>query len=112
DPGTSSNVIQGNIVGLSSAGTTAVRNYRGILLYQSSIDPGPSFNLIGGTVPGAANVISGNETNGIDLLGTVSFNRIEGNRIGTTPDGTGAAGNFQAGVEMFGPAPSNVIGGS
>jgi hypothetical protein len=112
DPGTSSNVIQGNIVGLSSSGLTVMRNFRGISLYQGSPELGPSFNLIGGTTAGAANVVSGNETNGVDLLGVMEGNRIEGNLIGTTTDGTTAAGNLQAGVGMFGAARSNVVGGT
>lgn len=111
DPGTSDNSIQGNIVGPSAVGSP-VRNYRGIQLYEPTVDPGPSFNLIGGTDPGAGNVISGNETNGIDLLGPVSNNRIEGNLIGTTPDGTAAVGNLWAGVMLFAAPQQNVIGGT
>lgn len=107
DPGTSGNFIQGNIVGLSSSGVTTLRNFRGILIFD-----GPSGNLIGGTVAGAANVISGNETNGINLVGSVSGNRIEGNLIGTAADGTVAAGNLQAGVDMFAGPQRNVVGGT
>ena len=112
DSGTSSNVIQGNIVGLSPAGTTPVRNFRGISFFQGSLPDGPGSNLIGGSVAGAANVISGNETNGIDFGGFMTGNRIEGNRIGTTPDGTAAVGNLQAGVSMFGGPHGNVVGGT
>ena len=107
DLGTENNVVEGNIIGLSPSGATVLRNYRGILLFQ-----GASSNRIGGTLPGAGNVISGNETNGINLFSSVLNNRIEGNLIGTTPDGSAALGNLQAGISIFAGPQSNVVGGS
>ena len=49
-------------------------------------------NTIGGTAPGAGNVISGNVTYGLRLQGT-GGNTIEGNFIGTDRTGTKALGN-------------------
>ena len=49
-----------------------------------------SGNVIGGTVDGASNLISGNSDTGITIVGTgTSANQIEGNFIGTNQDGSG-----------------------
>ena len=105
DLGTSNNVVQGNIVGLSPSGRTVLRNFRGITLFQ-----GASSNQIGGSAEGAGNLISGNETNGIEVI-LSSGNRIEGNWIGTTEDGMTAAANLQAGISVLG-GDGNVLGGT
>jgi CSLREA domain-containing protein len=73
-------------------------------------------NTIGGTVAGARNVISGNDANGVFISGTSSatFNRVEGNFIGT--DALGGAslgrnlGNAEVGVRV--ETPGNFIGGT
>jgi len=53
------NVIQGNFIGTDSTGTNAAGNFADGILVNS---PG---NLIGGTAPGVANIISGNASNGV-----------------------------------------------
>ena len=51
-------------------------------------------NLIGGTTPGAGNVISGNRQGGIWIgYGNATGNLIQGNLIGLAADGVGALGN-------------------
>jgi titin len=60
-------------------------------------------------VPGAGNLISGNQRNGIDLNG--SGNLVQGNRIGTDVTGTQALGNGFDGV-FIGAAGGNTIGGT
>lgn len=103
DVGTSNNVIQGNYIGLTQASDGPHYNFRGILVWEGATD-----NLIGGSVPGARNVIGGTSTNGIELIGPGSGTRVEGNFIGT-PDGVSALWN-QSGVYISGSA-NNVVGG-
>ena len=53
------NTIQGNFIGTDATGTNALPN----TIAGVTIDTGSSSNLIGGTVAGARNVISGNKLN-------------------------------------------------
>src|SRR5947199_6347654 len=48
------NTVQGNYVGVDVTGSVAMENVGGVFVQQSSN------NLVGGTSPGARNVISGN----------------------------------------------------
>src|SRR5207302_1233878 len=92
----SSNLIQGNLVGTDAAGTAAVPNVAGVGI---SIGGG-STNTIGGTTAGARNIISGNGAGGnghgirfaLDST-TDTGNLIQGNYIGTDINGTAALGN-------------------
>ena len=107
--GTNSNVVVGNLIGLNATGTTALKNgYAGV-----EIGGGAQSNVIGGTTASARNIISGNQLQGIALqtAGT-SGNRISGNYIGTNPAGTAAIANGWPGVEIFGSATANTIGGT
>ncbi len=86
-----SNFVQGNFIGTNAAGTSAIGNADGIGV-------GASFNLIGtdgdGTTDSAErNVISGNTSSGIYIVGG-GGNTIAGNYIGTRADGTGSLPNF------------------
>ncbi len=56
-------------------------------------------NTIGGTVGGAADVISGNKGWGVEIDGS-SDNLVEGDFIGTDATGTIALGNAQGGVNI------------
>jgi hypothetical protein len=67
-----------------------------------------SSNLIGGTDPGAGNLISGNRVYGIILHGL--GNMVQGNTIGTDLTGTQALGNGSHGVYLE-TAFSSQIGG-
>ena len=103
--GAAKNLIQGNLIGLSAAGTNAVRNgFNGISL------SGAISNTIGGSLIAARNVISGNASNGVGilLLGD-SGNAVLGNYIGLDVTGQKAVANTLAGVRIQGC--SNVIGG-
>ena len=64
-----------------------------------------SNNTIGGTTAAARNVISGNATQGINVVG--SMNLIEGNSVGTNAAGTSAVPNGD-GVDISGS--TNTIG--
>jgi hypothetical protein len=103
--------ILGNYIGTDSSGTRAVPNHIGIHLL-----PGTSDNTIGGTLPGAGNVISGNSGNGITLSGDSTHgactnNLIQGNLIGADKTGTIALPNGWDGIQIVG-AVNNTIGGT
>ena len=106
DPGTSGNLIQGNYIGPGTDGMSAVPNNDGVLFSD-----GATNNLLGGTVAGAANFVSGNAGRGISITdpGT-SGNFVQGNFIGTDRTGTNALGNYDN-VELQLGATGNFIGG-
>ncbi len=105
--GTSSgNTVAGNFIGTTAAGTNALGNVTGgVVIY------GASGNLIGGTGPGAGNVIAGNIGGGV-LISTAAAtaNQVQGNWIGTDRTGRVALGNGTSGVKIDG-ATGNLIGG-
>jgi hypothetical protein len=102
--GATGNVVQGNRIGTDGSGTAAVPNGAGgVTVANAATD-----TLIGGTEPGAGNLISGNKFNGI-LLFTTTENTVQGNRIGTDAAGTADLGN-NVGVHLDG-ASDNLIGG-
>lgn len=85
--GATSNRIEGNLIGTDVTGKIAIGNEEGITSSFSA-----SNNTIGGLVPAARNIISGNFNFGIDLAdgsGTV----VEGNYIGTDITGEVALAN-------------------
>ncbi|HKU76355.1 MAG TPA: SBBP repeat-containing protein [Pyrinomonadaceae bacterium] len=89
------NVIQGNFIGTNAAGTAALPNSSGVVIFQAaSID-----NVIGGTAPGAGNLISGHNNVGVSSNGTGTL--IQGNLIGTDVNGTNKIPNSTA-VSAFG----------
>jgi len=104
------NLLQGNLIGTTVSGTSALKNVRAGI----GISGAPR-NTIGGTTPGAGNLVSGNaEINtdaGIYLIGSgATGNLIQGNRIGTDITGNVALGNAHEGIYLEG-APTNTIGG-
>ncbi|PYS60097.1 MAG: hypothetical protein DMF76_14750, partial [Acidobacteria bacterium] len=102
----SNNVIENSFIGTDTAGNSAPRNH----LFGVKISNG-SHNLIGGTVTGAANLISGHDR-GIWITGSdASSNRVQGNLIGTNAAGTDAIFN-NTGVSIESNSFSNEIGGA
>lgn len=100
----SSNVIQGNLIGTDPAGASNQGNQSdGIRLI------GADHNTIGGRSPGVGNLISGNGGNGIFFSGA-DGNVIEGNRIGCDAAGANAIPNRLCGVNVF-LCEDTVIGG-
>ena len=95
-------VIQGNTIGLNANGAVLGNGYSGITV-RSTFGA-----MIGGTEPGARNVISGNGSYGISILKIVGADPppaatgIHGNYIGTDATGTLARGNGQAGISVSG----------
>jgi hypothetical protein len=103
--GASGNVIEGNRIGSTAAGTSALRNQIGIRLLA-----GASATRVGGTAAGAGNLIVANGT-GIALGPDAADTVIEGNLIGVAPNGTGALGNVSEGIQVTG-AKRTRIGGA
>jgi CSLREA domain-containing protein len=102
------NVVMGNYIGTDVNGTAAVGNGTGVLIWN-----GASYNTIGGTIPGAGNVISGNNASGIVIEGNnVTGNLVQGNYIGTQADGNSPLGNQQHGIFFEDVGSNNTIGGA
>ncbi len=101
NPGTSGNVIAGNLIGTDPTGAAALANgEHGIAIYQ----------MAGGNTVGPGNLISGNAQNGVTLGLSVSGTVISGNRIGTDLSGSAALGNRENGI-VLADASDNLIGG-
>jgi hypothetical protein len=81
-------VVQGNFIGTDFTGTAKVPNGLGVMCDGGS--------TIGGTTPGAGNLISGNGSDGINIFGTGDL--IQGNLIGTNAAATAALGNANDGI--------------
>ncbi len=109
----SGNVIQGNYIGITAQGDKALGNGReGVDVSTSAGDSFISNTLVGGTTPGAGNVISGNASNGVFIGSfTTTATTVQGNRIGTSADGMKAIPNGGDGVRID-LGNNNVIGGS
>ncbi len=88
--GSPGNTIQGNLIGTDITGTSAVPNTVGIdaKFVENT--------LIGGLVPGARNVISGNFREGVIFGGEGS--KLQGNFVGPDITGTLPLGNGDTGV--------------
>ena len=95
----SSDVVEGNLIGTNAAGTGAVPNAYGVV-----VDPSDSDNTIGGSTSGAGNVISGNSVVGIEIGGS-SSTIIQGNTVGSSP----GLGN---GIGLYDPATPITLGGT
>ena len=100
-----SNIVQGNYIGVSAAGTAGLACFTGILIQQNS-----SSNIIGGTVTGAGNIISAFSLSGINVSSAPN-NIIQGNQIGTNAAGTSGLGGGTHGVAIS-TATGNQIGGT
>ncbi|HTX20831.1 MAG TPA: M12 family metallopeptidase [Candidatus Aquilonibacter sp.] len=110
---TTANVVLGNYIGTDTSGSYSVANtIGGVFLATDATD-----NYIGGTVPGARNVISGNTNGpyydyGVLVAGSgASGNVIEGNYIGLDADGLTPVPNYY-GVYFYGGATNNTLGGT
>jgi titin len=105
--GATGNAVLGNYIGTDSMGRNAIANAQGGLTLIGA--PG---NIIGGSAPGASNLISGNASSGIQMVGQgASNNQVLGNFIGTDVNGTAPLGNDYDGIFIDGGA-ANIIGGA
>ncbi|MGI9107393.1 MAG: carboxypeptidase regulatory-like domain-containing protein [Pyrinomonadaceae bacterium] len=105
--GGNSNVVQGNFIGTNAAGTAALGN-----TFNAVFVNGVSNTVIGGSVPEARNLLSGNGTNGVLLQNNgAANNTVQGNYIGTDVTGASALPNIFSGINLIN-ASNNRIGGS
>ena len=97
--------IQGNYIGTDITGSNALPNAsRGMFVSTNN-------TIIGGTAPGAGNLISAN-ADGIDIANSSTGNLIRGNFIGTKADGVSPLGNTNSGVGIFTGSSNNSVGGT
>ena len=112
--------IEGNDIGLDVSGTIAIGNGLGGIVVNN-LSNTLIGQTIGGTSPGAGNVISGNSSVGVELIGpqfgvSGTNNVIEGNLIGLNTSeavvnlSDGGSGN-ETGI-LVENSPNNVIGGT
>jgi hypothetical protein len=88
------NHVEGNFIGTDPSGTLdQVNRFDGVELFSD-----PSENFVGGSTPAARNVSSGNDGDGVSVLGA-NQNQIEGNYVGTDKSGTKKLGYRLAGID-------------
>jgi hypothetical protein len=108
-PGTSGNVLLGNLIGTDKSATAELGNQGDGVFIRL----GATLNTIGGMTAGAANVISGNSGVGVYLRDQCTTgNVVLGNLIGTDATLTRSLGNGSDGVLIDVGATSNTIGGT
>jgi titin len=103
--GGTGNRVEGNFLGTNAAGTVLLGNTEGGVIITSGSD-----NTIGGSTPGAGNVISGNSV-GV-AISNAQGNVIQGNLIGTDVTGTVALNNFAEGVDLGFGSSGTTVGGT
>ena len=96
-------VVQGNTIGLTANGSSALANGAGMRVYASNI-------TIGGTSAAARNLISGNFADGLIIYG--SGNTVQGNYIGMDTTGLVKIANGNYGIDITPTATDTMIGGS
>ena len=92
--------VQGNLVGTDATGLHALPNSDGIAAYGTG-------SVIGGSTPGAANVVSGNGLQGMWIEGSIL---IQGNLVGVAADGVTPLGNGGDGINIH-ESTDSVVGG-
>ena len=111
----SNNTIEGNFIGIDQTGTAAAGANGGTgILITSDCSNFADDNLIGGEVPAARNIISGNGASGIEIGGPdgscAGYASDEGNYIGTDRTGKVAVPNAIHGVIVENGSEFNIIG--
>jgi hypothetical protein len=108
--GSAGNVIEGNFIGTDATGTFPLGN----LSSGVDISSSAAGTTVGGTAPGAGNLISGNGTLGLAgdgvLLNYVADTLVQGNRIGTDRTGARPLGNAYQGVNIINSFQNMVAG--
>jgi hypothetical protein len=105
DPGSTGNRIEGNYIGTDRTGLAPLPNSDSGVEIEDTSD-----NVVGGTAPGAGNLVAGNSARGVYILGGANDNLVQGNFIGTDATGLAPLGNGEDGV-LIEDAPDNLVGG-
>ena len=105
-PAATGNVVQGNFIGTTAAGTAALGNMQGGVRFLAA-----GATPWAGSTAAARNVISGNGNDGVQVDGGSSSITIAGNLIGTNLMGNAALGNTGSGVAII-DSSSNTVGGT
>lgn len=101
DAESANSTIQGNQIGTNAAGSAAVPNQTGVVLYGDG-------HTLGGGSAAARNLISGNASHGVVLAGSGIFMR--GNYVGTNAAGNAALGNGGFGLRGYGETDCEIGG--
>lgn len=101
DPDSSTVSILGNRIGTNAAGTAAIPNQSGLVLYGSG-------HTLGGASAAARNLISGNSGGGVVLAGSGIVMR--GNYVGVDAAGSAALGNGGYGLRGYGETDCEIGG--
>jgi RNA polymerase sigma factor (sigma-70 family) len=105
-PGTDGNVVQGNYIGTDKDGSTLLgTGFFGVLVNKDAHN-----TLVGGTVPGARNVVAAQSDSAVCASFT-DHTLIEGNYIGLNAAGNAALGAGKRGVCIY-AGSSNCVGGT
>ncbi len=109
DTNTSSNTVAGNYIGTDATGSFLVSNgWYGVDIFSAA-----TTNTIGGNVPNAMNLISGNALGGVLLSDAGTTGNVVGsNWIGLNATASGAISNAGPGVRIASSAAGNDIGSS
>jgi parallel beta-helix repeat protein len=103
----SGNRVVGNLIGTDATGTRPLgRQYIGVFLF-----PGGPGNIIGGTEPWEANVISGNAVAEV-FFQQARGDTVAGNLIGTDPTGTKRVGSAGMGLGTGAHSSDHMITGN
>jgi hypothetical protein len=102
----SNNIVQGNYIGTSGAGTAAIGNNLGGLVITDA-----PFNTVGGTTGTSGNLISGNNSIGLWLTRS-GHNVVQGNLIGSDKTGTAPLPNGADAGVIIAYSADNTIGGT
>jgi hypothetical protein len=98
------NDVIGNFIGTSASGAADIGNSNDGVVVSAA-----STNNIGGTAAGSRNVISGNDANGVQVVGAAATtNAVLGNLIGTDVSGGVPIANANNGVLLTGVAGNTV----
>jgi hypothetical protein len=106
DISSNSNIVAGNFIGTDVTGSSALGNNGGIDISGFALG-----NIVGGTLAGAHNLISGNRNSGI-VVNFASNTDIQGNYIGTDISGSMALGNHLDGITIRGDSYRTTVGGA
>ncbi len=109
-PTSVNNLIYGNYIGLDRSGLVTVTDF-GNTASGIYLNNAPD-NVIGSSVLGTRNIISGNTKYGVEIRGATAYdNVLLNNYIGLSADGASRIGNTLDGIIIAGGA-SNIIGGT